>query len=59
MTSTRHSDLMREADNVRLASTGRTTGRLDTVLRTATHLRTRLAGASFRSSQPVIAPHHS
>ena len=58
MASTRHSDLTHEADNARLAATGETANRFDTVRRSATHLRTRLACATFRSPKPVVGPQH-
>jgi hypothetical protein len=56
MTSTRHSDLLREADNARLAATGETGSRFEAVRRSAAHLRARLEGVTFRSRKPVIAP---
>jgi hypothetical protein len=59
MTSTRHADLLREADDARLAATGPTAGRFANVRRTASHLRTRLAGATFRSPKPVVGPQHA
>jgi hypothetical protein len=59
MTSTRHGDLLREADNARLAANGETTSPFGAVRRPVARLRSRLAGLAFHGPKHVVAgPEH-
>lgn len=61
MTSTRHSDLLREADDARLAaadrttSSGATTSLIDALRKPAARFRNRLGGVAVRGTKHVTA----